>query len=804
MGLNKFVNEGALLTAARDFSNPFAELAALPRDFIGIDAAWQFDPPIPADGSFAAYLTFSYDAEMFPDDPNFNEANLKIVSFDPASGKVESYPTTLDRVAGTASTRVNGLMPIYSLGVFGPFAHRTLNFPVLRSLDDFTTRLYFANFGSINAGLSTRAFTPVGEPYSETGIVNPLNTTLLAGRTWSGLVSELFKFTMPLDGGWVQTRADKNFVAGYQMLGKDNRLDGLSVPALAAGTQVLTDVQYDATMTTGIHVANVTRFDTNLTLELRTVAGALAGSYETSLAPKETFANRVQDIFTGVAQPFTGYVIVRGTQDLSVTALQLAAAEITALPGQIALTSNTPTKLYAPYMLADNQVITTRLNLVNPTTSAANLALKLVNENGTNLAAPANLQLAAGQQQQRDLTQFFNFTPSDLVYGAVIVESNISGIVGNVSYLDPTGQLPFRAALPLESEAAQNFAFSYLDNRENAFTEVAVFNPQSQAATVTLNVFKTDGSTVGTATLDVPPNGFHTDLVDSIIEASYGQQGGYFTLRSTQPVIASAAFGALSGTMLAALPGQAFDPALFTRMATTVSAAHYKGLELAAESIVSAFGTAMAPGTAPATSLPLPTELAGTTVRVQDSAGVARLAPLFYVGPQQINYLIPLGTALGTATITITSSDGTTSTGTADITRVVPGFFTANQDGAGAPAGFAIRVKANGAQSREPLSRLDATTGKQVPAPIDLGPEGEVFILELYGTGIRGRSAQTAVSATMGGIAAGIDYADRQPGYLGLDQVNIRVPRSLIGRGEVDLVLTVEGKPANAVRIHIR
>lgn len=794
----------AELRASVEATTEALTTASLLKDFIGINANWQFDPPIPADGSFVADLKFYYSADDLPDDPNFNEVTMKVFGFDPATGKLESYPTTIDLTAKTATVRVNGLMPMYSLGNFGPFAHRTLNFPVLRSLDDFTTRLHFASVGNVNAGLSARAFKPTGQPYSGTGIVNPLTATLPAGRTLSGLASELFKFPAPLDGGWIQTRADKNFITGYQLLGKDNRLDGLGLPAFYAGTQVLTDVQYDATMTTEIHVANVTRFETNLTLELRTAAGALAGSYETTLAPKATFAYRVQDIFTGVAQPFTGYVIVRGSQDFSAAALQISATEITALHGQIALARNTPTKLYAPYVLTDNKALTTRLNLVNPTASAANLTLKLVNETGANLASPVSLQLAPGQKQQRDITQFFNFTPNDLVYGAIIVESNITGIVGNVSYLDPKGQFPFRASLPLESEAAKNFAFAYFDNRQDSFTEVAVFNPQSQTANVTLKVFKADGSAVGMANLNILPGGFYTDLVDSIVSESFGQQGGYFTLSSNQPVLASAAFGTLAGSMIAALPGQTFDPATFTRAATTVSAAHYKGPELAAESIVSAFGSALATGTALATSLPLPTELAGTTVNVRDSAGVARLAPLFYVGPQQINYLIPLGTALGAATITITSSDGTASTGTAEIVKVVPGFFTASQDGTGAPAGFAIRVKPNDEQSREPLARLDAMTGKHVPVPIDLGPAGEAIILELYGTGLRGRSAQSAVSATIGGVAAGIEYADRQPGYLGLDQVNIRVPRSLLGRGAVDLALTVEGKQANLVRLQIK
>jgi uncharacterized protein (TIGR03437 family) len=37
-----------------------------------------------------------------------------------------------------------------------------------------------------------------------------------------------------------------------------------------------------------------------------------------------------------------------------------------------------------------------------------------------------------------------------------------------------------------------------------------------------------------------------------------------------------------------------------------------------------------------------------------------------------------------------------------------------------------------------------------------------------------------------------------------LDQINALIPRALIGRGEVDVVLTVDGKIANTVRVNIR
>ncbi len=95
---------------------------------------------------------------------------------------------------------------------------------------------------------------------------------------------------------------------------------------------------------------------------------------------------------------------------------------------------------------------------------------------------------------------------------------------------------------------------------------------------------------------------------------------------------------------------------------TNVSAASYVSTSLAPESIVSAFGSGLATSTLAAASTPLPTTLAGSTVKVRDSAGAERLAPLFFVSPAQINYQMPAGTANGAATITVTSGDGSVST----------------------------------------------------------------------------------------------------------------------------------------------
>ena len=44
-------------------------------------------------------MVIKYDRAWFPDDPNFIEANMAIVSLDPVDGTLYSYPTTVDTQA---------------------------------------------------------------------------------------------------------------------------------------------------------------------------------------------------------------------------------------------------------------------------------------------------------------------------------------------------------------------------------------------------------------------------------------------------------------------------------------------------------------------------------------------------------------------------------------------------------------------------------------------------------------------------------------------------------------------------------
>ncbi|MBI1763925.1 MAG: hypothetical protein HYR56_21075 [Acidobacteria bacterium] len=236
----------------------------------------------------------------------------------------------------------------------------------------------------------------------------------------------------------------------------------------------------------------------------------------------------------------------------------------------------------------------------------------------------------------------------------------------------------------------------------------------------------------------------------------------------------------------------------------TVSSASFSREALAVEGIASAFGTGLATRSEAAQSIPLPTELAGTTVRLTDANGVEQLAPLFFVSPQQVNYQIPPNVAAGAVTVTITSGDNAVSFGIERVRNLAPALFTANANGRGVPAGYGVRLS-GGVQSPVVISRLDPLALPPAqPEAIDLGPEGDQVVLVLFGTGLRRRPDLSGVDVTIGGVKVPAQYAGEVAGLVGLDQLNFGVPRSLIGKGEVDVMVNASGVTGNTVRVRIK
>ncbi|HWQ34387.1 MAG TPA: hypothetical protein VNQ79_16180 [Blastocatellia bacterium] len=224
---------------------------------------------------------------------------------------------------------------------------------------------------------------------------------------------------------------------------------------------------------------------------------------------------------------------------------------------------------------------------------------------------------------------------------------------------------------------------------------------------------------------------------------------------------------------------------------TTVNAASFSPDQtVGAGSIAAAFGTFKTQDdtkvfTAP--GLPLPKTLGGVKVTVN---GVD--AELFFVSKNQINYVIPAGTPVQTVQVIVTNSDNTTVSGTVKVAAAAPGIFSAKATGSGAAAA---------------LTTTDGVTYKTVfdsngnEVDVDAGTSnGPTNILVLYGTSIRnapaaspsdGNGVAESVKVTIQGVPCAIDYAGPAPGYVGLDQINVRLSPEMAGLGSVTIKVSI-------------
>jgi uncharacterized protein (TIGR03437 family) len=235
---------------------------------------------------------------------------------------------------------------------------------------------------------------------------------------------------------------------------------------------------------------------------------------------------------------------------------------------------------------------------------------------------------------------------------------------------------------------------------------------------------------------------------------------------------------------------------------TVVNAASYSAGPLASDSYAVVFGAGLGSGVQ--SSEGLTTTLGGSSIQIVDASGKASSALLYYISPAQMNFLMPSNLRPGMAKLTVSNQAGISGTAQIMVSAVSPGIFSADATGTGVAAGSALRVSAAGTQTQLSIGNFSGTPLICTPIPIDLGGPTDTVYLSLYGTGIRGRSMLTDVSAAIGGVTTTVLYAGAQPNFQGLDQVNLRIDPSLRGRSVVPILVSVDGVVANTVTVAIQ
>ncbi|HLK18341.1 MAG TPA: hypothetical protein VKT81_05265 [Bryobacteraceae bacterium] len=200
-------------------------------------------------------------------------------------------------------------------------------------------------------------------------------------------------------------------------------------------------------------------------------------------------------------------------------------------------------------------------------------------------------------------------------------------------------------------------------------------------------------------------------------------------------------------------------------------------------SIISIYGSGLAQSTMSASGIPLPSSLAGASVTI---GGIS--APIFYASPVQINAQVPYQVPIGTTTVSVKSASSTIT-----VQSVAPGLFvTAQGQAAALNQDGSANGPANGAAAGSVLSLFLTGLGA-VDHPVATGTAASASPLS-HVTG--------KVSATLGGESAAVSFAGLAPGFVGLYQVNVRVPQT--GAGNQPVIVSVNGVASNSAGIYTR
>jgi uncharacterized protein (TIGR03437 family) len=150
----------------------------------------------------------------------------------------------------------------------------------------------------------------------------------------------------------------------------------------------------------------------------------------------------------------------------------------------------------------------------------------------------------------------------------------------------------------------------------------------------------------------------------------------------------------------------------------------------------------------------------------------------------QINFLVPAETSVGRAALEIRQDERVIARGEFDVTSAGPGIFVAN-----------------GALASQPGAILNENFALNTSDT----PARRGTVLQIFATGHPPFSAQqqAAVNVWVAERPAQVDYSGPAPGFVGLWQINARVPNEASVAGQVPVYLSAGSLVSNAVTVYI-
>jgi hypothetical protein len=414
----------------------------------------------------------------------------------PASIQVGATVELQVRFSPTAATASNSVLTITSdsstgsdllLSVTGaglPIPSTTVSNLSAPLRQDWVPRVFLTSFE--DAILRLVRFDNAGTQQSDTGVTIPAGSQL--------------RPDLDSGAGWAQVRVTKGSIQGFvQFTGQQAQTyDVIPLNPALATRLIMTGLERGS----DILINNLISDNVTVGLELRASSGAIIGTQNLQLGARASIAQRVEQLFSNVPQGFQGYLILLSTQGIQATRTNSGATAMELSPAQPAPEIGTRNvALYAPRIQAGNGWLA-RLQIVNPTDREARIKIRSASAAGVPITgSPVEVVLPPFNAYWREFTQIYNLDGNITWNASITVESNIAGVVGEVSY----GNSFARASYAMVEAVSKKSVVPI----NTANTSFYVFNPNPTAATIDMRNLQEDGTYSTGRRVTVPPGGYY-------------------------------------------------------------------------------------------------------------------------------------------------------------------------------------------------------------------------------------------------------------------------------------------------------
>ncbi len=426
-----------------------------------------------------------------------------------------------------------------------------LFFPVFQQSDAFFTGYAIANSSGESTDVRFDAWSSAGG-HLDVG-TNPSSHTIGAGDQLALVGWELFGQEHPTpSSGWISASGTGE-IGGFFLLVGPAQADGaiaatgrwndISFSRILQGPKAF----YGQPAVTTIFLANPTDGEMSVSLALHKFDQSPVTVWRT-IAGHGMLRETLADLFGADIEVNEGRVLVTSSGLVGFETIDLGEGK-----SLVSLNGHTSGALGSAYsaQLANTPGARTNVKLINGFGDYAVTAiLRAVGEDGKDLAPPVTLWLPGGAEKQADVAELFGFGNTPVV-GSLVITTDRSGLIGDVLFGD-FDTMKRAAALPLEIQPARTAVFSQVANGMGYYTGLALFNPNSEDATVDIEVFAADGQKTGQTQLMLAAGHRISKLLPELIASTAGQIRGHVQINSSQPLVMQQLFG--TDELLAAVP----------------------------------------------------------------------------------------------------------------------------------------------------------------------------------------------------------------------------------------------------------